>query len=693
MKKIHSFALMAVGALMSLAGLSACSSSNDVNEVNNPNVEIDNQGNAGVRPEFVMSFPRSVVNGTRMSDDVTQKGGTTAQFRGMDHIRLIAFGGVPTATSEKLGSILSLTSIAKNTLKKPGELNYKVYANQFVPVTTKNFLFYGKAIDNTAETDITTMDDKFKYGVIKAKGLTEAEFSKVSSISFGLEQINTSTEQQQNNTVGRAIVTLMTNLANSTGKGAAPGNAWSTTDNVTLSRLYQNYIRTTVSSSSNLAVILGMLYDGMERVLAANPDPESQDNALAKKIKDQIVSASTGTPVVGSPVTLKADYVGYPGNVGLPDGAARVKWDGAKFVDMTANYGGGLKVGITDYVYPAALWYYVSTPIKASNAVQSTNYDSKNAWNEVIDGVYAGAADEVGGSTLSVALVNPVQYGVGRIETKLQMESGIFYDGAGQEVATGDGYTLKGLLIGGQKDVQFDFTTSSATTDWVIYDREVPTGIIVKPNVTTSTSNQTLALETKIDETIYAAVELVNGGEAFVGADGIIPAGGTFYLTVKLNPTQATNYGVGDLKQIIKQDYVTKLTVKIKNGSQTVDRDGDGTPDIYAFNGAGEPIGVITKPGTDPVTLYDINGDGTLDRFISAADGGPGWDTTDDGVINIDIPILRDPSTGQYPTNVLVLEGLGNATNGIPNLTSPGIELGTSVDLEWKPGLELTPSI
>ena len=688
MKKSHSFALMAVGALMSLAGLSACSSSNDMDEVNNPNVEYDDQGNAGVKPEFVISFPRSVVNSTRMSDAVTQKGGTTAEFRGMDRIRLIAFGEEPTANSVKLGSILSLTSIAKNTLKKPGELNYKVYANQFVPVTTKNFLFYGKAIDNTAETDITTMDDKFKYGVIKAKGLTEAEFSKASSITFGLEQVNTSTEQQQSNAVGRAIVTLMTNLAASTGKGSAPGNAWSTTTNVTLARLYQNYIRTTVSSSSNLAVILGMLYDGMERVLAANPDPESQDNALAKKIKDQIVSASTGTVVVGSPVTLNADYAGYPGNVGLPDGAARVSWDGAKFVDMTANYGGGLKVGITDYVYPAALWYYVSTPIKASNTVQSSNYDSKDAWNKVITEVYDGADEQVGASTLSVALVNPVQYAVGRIETKLQMESGIFYDGAGQEVATGDGYTLKGLLIGGQKDVKFDFTTSSATTDRVIYDRDVPTGMTVKPNVTTSAANQTLALETKIDEKIYAAVELVNGGEAFVGADGIIPAGGTFYLTVKLDPALAINSGT--IKQIVKQDYVTKVTVKIKNGKQTIDRDNDGNPDVYNIDGDGNIIGVNPGNGTN-LTSYDINGDGQDDQFIDAAHGGPGWDTNNDGII--DIPILRDPSTGLYPTNVLVPEGLGNATNGIPNLTSPGVELGTSVDLEWKPGLTLEPEI
>lgn len=687
MKKSHSFALMAVGALMSLAGLSACSSSNDMDEVNNPNVEIDNQGNAGVRPEFVISFPRSVVNGTRMSDAVTQKGGTTAEFRGMDHIRLIAFGGVPTGTSGKLGSILSLTSIAKNALMKPGELNYKVYANQFVPVNTKNFLFYAKAIDNTAETEITTMDDKFKYGVINASGLTETEFSKANSITFALEQINTSAEQQQSNAVGRAIVKLMSDLANITADGTGNETKWSTSENVTLSRLYKNYIRTTVSSSTNVAAILGLIYDGADREYT-----KDANNKLAKAIRTMISDASKTTPVTGSPVSLKDDYAGYPANVGLPDGAARVSWDGTKFVDISANYGGGLKVGITDYVYPAALWYYVSTPIKASDAVESGNFNAKTAWSNVISDVYNGAADAVGNTTQSVALVNPVQYAVGRIETKLQMGTGTFYDGAGQEVATGDGYTMKGLLFGGQNDANFDFTTSTSTTkNMTIYDREVPTGMTVKPGVATTTANQTLALETKKDDIIYAAVELVNGGDAFQGADGIIPAGGTFYLTVRLDPkADVAHYG-DVLNKIVMQDYVTKVTVTIKNGKQTVDRDGDGTPDVYVTDPTtGEITGVDPGDGT-VLTSYDINGDGTPDTFIPAADGGPGWDTDRDG--KIDIPILRDPSTGKYPTNVLIPEGLGNATNGIPNLTSPGIELGTSVDLEWKPGLELTPSI
>ena len=58
-----------------------------------------------------------------------------------------------------------------------------------------------------------------------------------------------------------------------------------------------------------------------------------------------------------------------------------------------------------------------------------------------------------------------------------------------------------------------------------------------------------------------------------------------------------------------------------------------------------------------------------------------------------DIHVIIDPETGKYPDAPMNPEGLGGATNGIPDLTSPGIELGTSVDLEWQEGLELSPEI
>ena len=115
MKKSHYFALMAAGALMSLAGLTACSSSNDMDEMENPNVVVDDQGNAGVRPEFVISIPRSVVGSkTRMSDAETQSSGSVDDFRGMDHIRLIAFSEVPTGSSTKLGSIMRIPTEYSN---------------------------------------------------------------------------------------------------------------------------------------------------------------------------------------------------------------------------------------------------------------------------------------------------------------------------------------------------------------------------------------------------------------------------------------------------------------------------------------------------------------------------------------------------------------------------------------------------
>ena len=165
-------------AIAGVIGLAGCSSKDEVPS----NVVYDNNGTAGVKPEFVISLPRTVVNGTRMSNAVTQSEGTVAQFRGMDNIRLISFAGTPTASSTKLSDILGLSALPSDGLSAPGTMNYKVYADQFVPVGTKNFLFYGKAIDADVDQPITTMDDKFNYGTLTASGLTDATFNTKKSI-------------------------------------------------------------------------------------------------------------------------------------------------------------------------------------------------------------------------------------------------------------------------------------------------------------------------------------------------------------------------------------------------------------------------------------------------------------------------------------------------------------------------------
>jgi len=687
MKKFKFLAMMVAIAAAGTTGLTACSSSDDVID-ENPNVVIDQNGTKGVKPEFVISIPRSVI-ATRMTGDVTQNQGTVAQFRGLDNIRLISFASTPTTSSTKLSDILRLSAIS--TLKNTPNMNYKVYADQFVPVGTKNFLFYAKAIDNAAETDITSVSDKFHFGKLNYTGLTDADFNTPNDIVFSLEPINENSDRQAGDPTGQALVKLMTDLANITVSGvAAPNDKWKTTTNATLAPLYKAFIGVTTGSSNSVAVILSKIYNGLKHVPSTDPAFK-----LAQAMKDQIEAACTETPISGSPVKLISTYAGYPGNLGLPDGAARIRWNVTGltpniFVDITANYSMGNKVPITSYVYPAALWYYANSPLKASAEIESTEYETAGNWDGVISSVYNAASDEVQDNTQSVAMINQANYGVGRVETKIKMESGVFYDGNGKPVDTGTGYTLKGFLLGGQCSADYVFA-SKGDENYTIYDREVATSsIIAKPNTTTGTANHTLALQTKSNQVIYCALELINGGDEFMGADGIIPAGGTFYMTAKLDPTTASNYAAGTLDKIVMQDHVTNLTITIKNGNTTVDRDNDGNPDVYVKDTDGKPIGVDSDGDGIPDD-YDIDGDGNDDDFITDPDhGGPGWDTDGDG--EVDIPVTPNEE-GEYPDQPTVNEGLGNATNGLPNLNSPGIELGTSVNLEWQQGLILAPSI
>ena len=684
--------------VMMIAGLSfpamftACSSGRDAEDISN--VVYNEEGKAGVKPEFVISLPRNVVGGTRMEGSIVQNLGTSEQFRGIDNIRLIPFSSVPNSSSTKLSDIIHLSSI--NALEKPGSVNYKVYADQFVPVGTKNFLFYGKAVDWSVDQALTSMNDKFKYGILKYDGLTESEFTNAGSVHFSLEQINTNLDQQQNNAVGRAIIQLMSQLANVTVSGvAAPENSWSTTTHTVLAALYKNFIGTTVYSSNSLALILDKIYFGLEHVESTDPA-----HPLANRIRSLILDACIPgyEPIANTPVELNSDYSGYPGNIGLPDGAARCRWNATglqanMFVDMTANYTLGFKVKPTDYCYPAALWYFSSTPIRTSNQIESENYSDKTSWDKVISDVYSPTNNEVVTGTRSVALVDPVQYAVGRLETRVQMESGgTIYDGDGKAVDFGDGYTLKGLLLGGQNSVNYAFE-STGNENFCIYDRVMSSpNLTFKPGVPTTTPNHTLALETKTNQKLFAALELVNNGQAFRGADGTIPAGGIFYMTVALDPTTATNYSEENLNKIIIKDHVTKLTVNIKKGSTTPDRNGDSVPDVYIIDPVtGQPTGVDADGDGQP-DPYDIDNDGTPDTFITdPSHGGPGWDTDGDG--EVDLPVLPNPLSGKYPDQPTVPEGLGNATNGVPDLSSPGIELGTSVNLEWQEGLILTPSI
>ena len=232
------------------------------------------------------------------------------------------------------------------------------------------------------------------------------------------------------------------------------------------------------------------------------------------------------------------------------------------------------------------------TEIKADATAHSTDgttlsgADSYTDWEDVIDNVYASAGSAVDATTRSVALVDPIQYAVAQLELKARFNNGggtgtvNDRDGAPVPVPTA-GFPFTGLLIGDQKQVDWKFNTTTAAdaTSYTIYDNDLYQGGSTTANSAVVKGYEefasiqpvyTLALETAGEqsgnaETVRFALELKNtSGTAFAGVDGIVPAGGTFYLIGQLS-TDPTDASAERATKVFWQDHKTTARVSISS--------------------------------------------------------------------------------------------------------------------------------
>jgi hypothetical protein len=63
-------------------------------------------------------------------------------------------------------------------------------------------------------------------------------------------------------------------------------------------------------------------------------------------------------------------------------------------------------------------------------------------------------------------------------------------------------------------------------------------------------------------------MELVNNGDAFQGADGVITTGATFYLVAELSPQDGWGYTSGSLDQVFCKDRATQVNITITSLAQ-----------------------------------------------------------------------------------------------------------------------------
>ena len=186
----------------------------------------------------------------------------------------------------------------------------------------------------------------------------------------------------------------------------------------------------------------------------------------------------------------------------------------------------------------------------------------------------------------TIALEKAIQYGVANLKLTINAAANTLEDNAkdkggrasNQNVfVTDNKLVMTGVLIGGQPtQVEWNYEPKTGTTfDLTIYDKKMngataPAEGINVPVNTASTPNYTLVLDNNNATTkaIYVAVELVNNtGIDFYGADGMVPAGGKFYLIGKLNPEAATGVTkpTATVDRVFLKDYTTKANLTIKD--------------------------------------------------------------------------------------------------------------------------------
>lgn len=529
-----------------------------------------------IKTEFAISIPDQASNGAKRmpSANVPEDN----DFLGMKNIALIPFvkQGAITSTDTRLGgtNIAGITDIAADGLTATG--NAKVYSNISIPLATASFLIYAQSAPTGTNHQI---------GKLVATGI---EDGAAAGIHFDLASILGEAEKDLDDVYTDAtavkLITLLNNVANATDGATPTPKKWKNyvmgIDDEGMSTLFAEYKTMSAFSSFKVGRMLMNLYTTVEPYKSGKPGAAEPVASLADHIQQAIEEAITVTREGGvatgavTAMVLKNDYDGYPANLGLPEGAVRIKYDAVTTEAFVACEEGDYNTQTNPilYAFPASLWHYANSTIKTADISMNTQLTSANPWADIIAAYTAQSKPAyVNAGTKSVAIVNPIQYAVGRFDVQVKLVTTTLKDQAGHDVTMPvGGFPVTAVFVGNQRRVMFDFTpTTESAPLFTIYDNAL-TGIYASTAL--SNVNSLFVLETpaatvapteaSATADVQIALELTNTSTGdFYGANGqLIPKDGKFYLIATLTASNASETE----KKVFKQDYKTtaQLTVK-----------------------------------------------------------------------------------------------------------------------------------
>ena len=463
----------------------------------------------------------TMTESTRQSLDVIQAVGQP--FRGLQTLTILPFRTNGAVSSEN--SPLLLPATGTETANRVAGQYYYYVGDCAMMKGTNRILAYAQA------APVDGKESPLQNGKVET---TLAKRMSPADITFSLSPICETTDANQ---AALDLAAYLTAIANTPG--------WSTTDDATMKALYVDFIHTDAEETGLMAGSAANV-----RAYVAELETKLDDSELSAAIRAKI-----NDPILNA--CLSNGYPSAATSLGLPDGAAALRWTGTEFSVRTTKTTLDNINGINRYTYPAELWYYVDSPIRTSNIrLDKTFYQDKNNWNSILNTFFGGKS--ITASTKAVAVEQPLQYGVGRMQLTLETITGTLKDSKDQVVdnTSADNLPLTAVIIGGQHTVGFDFKPMEPESD-------VDARFIYDPIVGTSGTVNTLVLQTYDGEKVPVVLEFENKtGNKFHGKDGIIYPNTKFYLIGLVDP--ADGDGDDDLKaRVFTQDHTTTMTMKV----------------------------------------------------------------------------------------------------------------------------------
>ena len=498
---------------------------------------------------------------TRLADEVVQLN-DAASYRLLQDFRIIA-------QKKNDAGVFIIDSWVDSPSQLVNESAFKYYHSSYCSLIegVNACLVYAKAKD---EDKGATAATKVYNGSLKPEiSAIPTWMASSDDIQFNLDPIITDATVGDDGIPAEAwtLANALTAIIDGSHNGSTL--VWKTSTNVILNNLLQRYTNNGADLPGSAASVkqwMLSLRDAADSYLENPPTSIGDDEkTLLGIIRDKANTAAEA--VTGN----------YPRDINLPDGAAALRWTGDRFEPQMQTTTLDDINSVSRFVYPPALYYFVDSDIKTSPNLKNYAVDLAETpgltWS---DFVTSFPKSEVESNSKTVVVKDPLQYAVAHLTMRVQANANSLpYETGNANTIDISKLTLKGVMIGGQRPVGYDFkpTSNSQYDVSFIYDSQVncsdPDSDPEKLSVAPATYH-TLALQSYDGEDLNIILEFEYSAEETTGfkcLNGYVYPGTRFYLVGEVKAT-AFKEETGDETsrgRVFTQDYTTAINMTVKS--------------------------------------------------------------------------------------------------------------------------------